>query len=124
MAVLWAYRLVAGGRVPVVLALLQALKKRVGRRLTRVGLGEKQEVLGMFLLCGRLLKSVLQYGSEIGGPFAAGRPGAGKDHTANEVGPVVRNHLRNEAAERKADQIDLREPERADECHRVLGHYL
>jgi hypothetical protein len=28
------------------------------------------------------------------------------------------------AAQRKADQIDLREPERADECDRVLGHRL
>ena len=76
----------------------------------------------MFLLGCRILESVLQDGSEIARAFAAGRTGAGENHAANKVRPVVRNHLRDEAAERKADQIDLCEPERADECDRVLGH--
>ena len=78
----------------------------------------------MFLLGGRILEGALQDGSEIARAFAAGRTGAGKNHAANKVRPVVRNHLGDEAAERKADQIDLCEPERAEERDRVLGHRL
>ena len=55
-------RLVAGSRIAIVLARLQARKKCVGGRLARLGLREEQEVLGMFLLGGRILEGALQDG--------------------------------------------------------------
>src|SRR6476661_7123993 len=54
------HRLVAGSRIAIVLARLQAPKKCVGGRLARLGLREEQEVLGMFLLGGRILEGALQ----------------------------------------------------------------
>ena len=78
----------------------------------------------MFLFGGRLLESVLQDGGEIANAFAASGSGAGKNKAADEIRPVVRYHLRNEAAQGEADQIDPCQPERANERNRVLGHRL
>ena len=66
--------------------------------------------------------------SRIGDPchlvdaLAAGRSGAGEDELADELRLVLRDHLRDEAAQREAEQIDLIEPERPDEGDGVARH--
>ena len=48
--------------------------------------------------------------------------GAGEDELAHELRLLLRDHLRDEAAEREAEEIDLIEPQRADEGDGVPRH--
>ncbi len=52
----------------------------------------------MFLFGGRFLECVLEDRSYVTNPLAAGRAGAGKNDSPDEIRPFVCNYLRNEAA--------------------------
>src|SRR5206468_8010223 len=54
--------------------------------------------------------------------LAAGRPGAGEHELAHELRLVLRDHLRDEAAQREAEQVDLIEAQRADDADGVARH--
>ena len=54
--------------------------------------------------------------------LAASRSGADEHQAADEVGGLQRDFLRNETADRKAQHVNLPEPERFDESNRVGAH--
>ncbi len=55
-------------------------------------------------------------------PSPPAGPGAGEDDTAHQRRLLLRNHLRHETAQREAEEVDFREPQRLDEARRILGH--
>ena len=56
--------------------------------------------------------------------LAAGRPGAGEDQLADELGFVLDDHLGDHAAHGEAQQVDLGQAQRPDEGDGVVRHRL
>ena len=56
--------------------------------------------------------------------FAARRPRAGQNELSHQVRCFQRDVLRHKSAERKAEQIDLLEAERADQGNRIPRHFI
>ena len=69
-----------------------------------------------------LLEGALQDRADIADAYAPGWSGSGQHDLADEVGASLRDHLRDEAAQREAEQVDLREAKSLDERDRVLRH--
>jgi len=55
-------------------------------------------------------------------PTPPGRSGSREHDLADEFGAGLRDHLRDEAAQREAEKVDLREAKGLDERDRVLRH--
>src|SRR3954462_3691678 len=72
----------------------------------------------------RFGKGVLQNRTDIQDALTACRAGARENHLAHEIRLLLRDDLRDETAEREAQQVDLAETERAHERDGVLGHRL
>jgi hypothetical protein len=54
--------------------------------------------------------------------LAAARPGPQQHEAPHEIGGLERDLLRDKAADRKAEHVDLLESQRLDESHRVGAH--
>ena len=106
---------VADGRIKVLGAFFQALQEAVGGSLTVARLCKEQKMFRMLVGGAGLAKRVLQNGADIGDAFAAGRAGARENDFADQTGLLLRDSLRDETAEREAQQIDFAEAERAYE---------
>jgi hypothetical protein len=108
--------------VAIVAALLQAPHVGADRRLAVRGPGEEQ--IGLRILEGQPAPEHRAEGDprHLVDPLAAGRSGAREDDLADELRLFLRDHLRDEAAQREAEEIDLIEPQRADEGDGVARH--
>jgi len=76
----------------------------------------------MLILRGRLCNSILQHRADATDALTSGRPRAGKDDAAHQVRAFLRNDLRDEAAQRVSQEINLGKFEGVNEGHSVFGH--
>lgn len=114
--------LIADGRVAIGLTLPEALQERIRRPLALRGGGEEQEMLRMLMFGAGLLEGALQDRSDIADAYTPGGSGSREHDLADEFGAGLRDHLRDEAAQREAEKVDLRETKSLDERDRILRH--
>ena len=112
------------GLVAVVGALLQPREELLAGPAPVGGAGEEQELLRVLQReRGADGVEVRELGDVLDA-LAAGRPGAGQDQLADELGLLQRDHLRDHAAHREAEDVDLLEAQGPDERDRVTRHGL
>ena len=114
--------LIAHGHVAIGLTFLETLQERICRLLALSGRGEEQEMLRMLVFGTGLLEGALQDRANIADAYTPGRSGSGEHDPADEFGAGLRDRLRDEAAQRKAEKVDLREAKGLDERDGVLRH--
>ena len=68
------------------------------------------------------LEGALQDRADIADAYTPGRSGSREHDLADQLGAGLRDHLRDEAAQREAEKVDLREAKGLDERDRVLRH--
>src|SRR5258708_6535497 len=115
---------VAYGRVEVLRAFFQAPQEVVGRRLAVARLPKEQKMLRMLVGGTCLAKRVLQNGTDIRDAGAASRAGSRENDFAHQTRLLLRDDLRDEAAEREAEEIDFAKTLSAYERDRILSHLL
>src|SRR4030095_6802030 len=102
--------------------LSQSAEKVTGRPAAIRSLGE-EEIVFRVLERQRALGHVAEgYRRDLVDARAPGRTGAGEDHFPNEPRLFMRNHLRNKASEREAEEVDLFQAQRSDEGDGILRH--
>ena len=114
--------LIADGRVAIGLTLPETLQERIRRLLALRGRGEEQEMLRMLVFGTGLLEGALQDRADIADAYTPGGSGSGEHDLADEFGAGLRDHLRDEAAQREAEKVDLRGAKGLDERDRVLRY--
>src|SRR5260370_10566449 len=114
--------LIADGRVAMCLTLPETLQECIRRLLALRGRGEEQEMLRMLVLGTGRLEGALQDRDDIADAYTPGRSGSGEHDLADEFGAGLRDHLRDETAQREAEKGDLREAKGLDERDRVARH--
>src|SRR5258705_3783889 len=115
---------VAYGRVKTPGALVQALQEVVGRCLAVARLCKEQKMLRVLVGGTCLAKCVLQNGCDIHDALAARRAGARQNDFAHQTRLLLRDDLRDETAERKAQQIDFAKTESTYESDGIPSHLL
>jgi len=113
---------VAYGGVKVLGAFFQALQEVAGCCLAVARLCEEQKVLRMLVGGARLAKCVSQNGTHIHDAVAARRAGARENDFAHQTRLLLRDDLRDETAEREAQQIDFGKAESAYERDGITSH--
>ena len=110
--------------IPIVGALLQPLDECSRLRLAVGRSGEEQKFLGI-LECGQRVECV-EVGQfrHVDDAFASGGPRPREDDLSHQRRLLLRDHLRDEAAQGKAEEVDLVESQCADERDGVLCHRL
>jgi hypothetical protein len=96
----------------------------VARGLALLGLREmhaKPEMIGLVI---RGAEDFLGLWRERGHALATARAGADQNQSPHEVGCLKGDFLRDKAADRKPEHIELRQSQRPDERHRVGAHFL
>jgi hypothetical protein len=109
-------------RVKVPGAFFQASQEVVGRCLAAARLCKEQKMLRVFVSGACLAKCVLQNGRDIHDALAARRAGACENDFARQTRLLLRDDLRDETAEREAQQIDFGETESAYERDGIPSH--
>src|SRR5467141_3554006 len=115
---------VADGRVKVLGAFFQALQEAAGRCLAVASLCKEKKMLRMLVGGAGLAKRVPENGTDIHDALAARRASARENDFAHQTRLLLRDDLRDETAEREAQQIDFAKTESAYESDGNPSHLL
>lgn len=108
--------------VAIVLPFLEPLHELSRRRFAAVGSREEPQLLGIpESQCG-LDALADRPESNLADADTTGRSGTREDDLANELRFLLRDHLRDEAAQRESKEINLIEPQGTDKGDRIVGH--
>src|SRR4051794_38364388 len=106
-------------RIKILGAFSQTLQEVVGCCLAVARLCKEQIMLWM-LIGGTCLAKCVLNSVDIHDAIAACRAGAGENDLAHQTRLLLRDDLRDETAEREAQQIDFAKTESVDECDGIL----